>query len=90
MKTISHSERIHPLVEEKIRARVLDALAAGWTPEELWDARFWPPVGCRRGLASCMRPDYEIGEITPEYIELYRDDRVYGRITQKFRKKREV
>lgn len=87
MKTKSRFE-INPVVEEKIRARVLDALAAGWELEELWESRFWPPPGCRRGLASCMRPEQEIGEITPEYIEVYRDDISRGRITLKFYKRR--
>lgn len=78
---------MNPVVEEKIRARVLDALAAGWELEELWETRFWPPPGIRPGLAACMRPEQEIGEITPEYIEVYRDDRHRGRISQRFYKK---
>lgn len=81
--------KINPLVEAKIRARELGALALGWTPEELWEPNFWNIGlgGNRRGLASCMRPDQEIGEITAEYIEVYREDHARGRIVQRFYKK---
>lgn len=80
---------IDSLVTEKIRARVLDALAAGWTPEELWEERFWnwDIRGNRSGLVACMRPNQEIGKITPEYIELFRDDPGYGRISSRFYRK---
>jgi len=87
--TVTSRSNIHSLVKEKIRARVLDALAAGWTPEELWEERFWnfTEKGNRPGLMACMRPEQDIGEITPEYIELYRDDPVYARVVSRFYKK---
>lgn len=80
-------KRLDPRVAVKIRAREAEALAAGWTFAELWEARFWPPPPARRGLAAVMRADREIGEITPEYIELYRDDPHQGRrVSWRFRK----
>ncbi len=81
---------MNQVVEKKIRARVLDALAAGWTPEELWEERFWniDPVTHRNcpGLAACMKPEEEIGEITPDYIELCREKPGGERIILRFYK----
>ena len=80
---------IDPIVIDKIRAREAEALALGWKNEELWETRFWniTPEGNRPGLASGLRSNQEIGEITSQYIEIFRMDKFKGKLVQKFIKK---
>ena len=67
---------LDPAVEAEIRRIALDASEAGWTPDLLWEPRFWNIVGMsnRPGLAACMRPGYKIAEVTPDCIEIETDE----------------
>jgi hypothetical protein len=60
--------------KDEIRSIVLDAMAAGWTPELLWTETFWnvTPEGNKSGLATVMRPKDKIVEVTPDYITIKR------------------
>ncbi|WP_066639214.1 hypothetical protein [Desulfolucanica intricata] len=80
---------VKPQIAARIRAREAEALALGWTGEELWETKFWniTPEGNRPGLAAVLGPGQEIGRITELYIELYRDDIFKGRLVQRFYRK---
>lgn len=69
----SPAPRIPDKVEEEIRRIEAEALALGWTHEELWEPCFWNigPDGVNRpGLAAVMFPGNRIAEVTAEAIVL--------------------
>lgn len=80
--------KLNPTVAAKIRAMEAEALALGWTFQELWESRFWhmEELAVKRGLASFLKPDWEIGEITAGFIEIYHVDHHGRRAVQKWRK----
>jgi hypothetical protein len=61
----------HPLIDDVIRAKIeaieRDARAKGWPAELLWSRVYWD---LPRGLAATLDPDDEIGQVTPDYIEI--------------------
>src|SRR5262249_9037478 len=63
----------HPLIADAVRAKIetieAQAGAAGWPAEILWNAGFWDMP---RGLAAVLDAEDEIGEVTPEYIEIWK------------------
>lgn len=71
------SRPLNPEVEAEIRRIALDAIDQGWSPEMLWESRFWNIVDGvnRTGLAACMRPGDVITNVTEDYIEICREDR---------------
>ncbi len=64
--------RVNPQAAARIRVREAEALAVGWTFEQLWESRFWNITNGRNrpGLAATMRPGDKLGEITENYIEI--------------------
>jgi hypothetical protein len=66
----------HPLVPPEVRAKIesieADARAKGWPAELLWNGGFWD---CPRGLAALLDPADEIGEVTPDFIEIVKTRR---------------
>jgi hypothetical protein len=46
-----------------------DARAKGWPAELLWNNGFWD---CPRGLAAILDAGDEIGDVTPDYIEIWK------------------
>ena len=77
--------KIDQVVIDEIRSREAEALALGWTKELLYGEKRWNIVNLqnRTGLAAIMQSYYEIGDITPDYIETYRF-RHGTKIVQKF------
>jgi hypothetical protein len=69
---IAHDSR-HPLicdaVRKKIEAIEADARAKGWPAELLWSSAF---CDLPRGLAAMLEPGDEIGEVTSEFIEIWK------------------
>jgi hypothetical protein len=63
----SRSPLVGPEVRQKIEAIESEARIKGWPAELLWNAGFWD---CPRGLAALLDPEDEIGEVTPDYIEI--------------------
>ena len=64
---------LDPEVRAEIQRIALEAISLGWTPELLWEARFWnivPGAGNRPGLAAVMRPGDKITEVTEDYIAI--------------------
>ena len=63
----------HPLIPNTIRAKIevieADARANGWPAELLWNNAHWD---LPRGLAAVLDADDEIGEVTPDYIEIWK------------------
>jgi hypothetical protein len=61
----------HPLVNDLVRAKIeaieTEARQLGWPAELLWSRVYWD---LPRGLAAILEADDEIGEVTPEYIEV--------------------
>lgn len=66
------SKQINPEVEAEIRRIALDAISLGWSPEMLWETRFWNVKGIenRPGLAAVIGPGDTITEVTEKYIEI--------------------
>ena len=66
------SKQINPEVEAEIRRIALDAISLGWSPELLWEQKFWNIVNGenRPGLAACLRPGDVITDVTEDYIEI--------------------
>jgi len=62
---------IDPQVKTEIQRILLDALALGWEPQQIWESRFWniTEAGNRPGLAALMKPGDKLGEVTESYIE---------------------
>jgi len=62
-----------PLIADEVRATIeaieAEARADGWPPELLWNNAFWD---CPRGLAAVLDSGDEIGEVTPDYIEIWK------------------
>ena len=69
------SKQLKPEVEAEIRRIALDAISLGWSPELLWEQKFWNIRGIenRPGLAACLRPEDTITDVTEDYIEISRD-----------------
>ncbi|HHY94540.1 MAG TPA: hypothetical protein GX513_05965 [Firmicutes bacterium] len=69
----SPAPRIPDNVAEEIGRIEAEALALGWTHEELWEPRFWN-IGTdgvnRPGLAAVMFPGYRIAEVTQKAVVL--------------------
>lgn len=66
---------LDPDIKAEIQKIALEAISLGWTPELLWETRFWniiPGAGNRPGLAALMNPGDKLGEITGDYIEIIR------------------
>jgi len=65
------SDSRHPLIPDAIRAKIeaieAEARAKSWPAELLWNAGFWDSP---RGLAAVLDAEDEIGEVTPDYIEI--------------------
>lgn len=81
MNIISPVPKVNPQVAARVRAREAEALAAGWSFEDLWESRFWNIVdGMNRpGLVALMFPGDDLGEITKKYIEIIRSSGVVHR-----------
>ena len=81
---------IDPAVVEKIKAREAEALSKGWEPDELWMDKPYNLTarGNEPGLIVGFRSEFSIGEITPQSIEIYRDDALRGKMRQIFISKR--
>ena len=64
---------LHPLIPEAIRAKIEaiepEARAKGWPAELLWNNAIWD---LPRGIAAVLDADDEIGEVTPDYIEIWK------------------
>jgi hypothetical protein len=54
-------------VRAKIEAIEAKARAKGWPAELLWSRAYWD---LPRGLAALLDSDDDIGEVTPDYIEI--------------------
>jgi hypothetical protein len=63
----------HPLIDPEVRAKIeaieAEARAKGWPAELLWSRVYWD---LPRGLAAVMDADDEIGDVTPDYIEIWK------------------
>jgi hypothetical protein len=63
----------HPLVPDEVRQKIEaiepEARAMNWPAELLWNAGFWD---CPRGLAAVLEPEDEIGEVTADFIEVWK------------------
>jgi hypothetical protein len=72
---------LDPQVKTEIQRVLLEALSLGWTPEMLWEARFWnvTEAGNRPGLAAVMWPGDRIIEVTEDYIAIQRASGVVHR-----------
>jgi len=79
---------VSPEVKEEIRSVVLEALEAGWTPELLWEERFWNITlqGNRPGLAAVMHKGDKIIEVKEDYIAIQRPSGVVHRFFHPDRK----
>ena len=66
------SKPLDPEVKAEIQRIALEAISLGWTPELLWEARFWniTEAGNRPGLAAVMRLGDTITEVTEDYIAI--------------------
>lgn len=75
-------DKINPQVVARIRAREAEALAAGWTPEQLWESKVWNIISGRNqtGLAATMRLGDQLGLVTENYIEIIRRSGVVHRM----------
>lgn len=75
------ARKVKPEVAARIRAREAEALAAGWSFEDLWENKFWNIVNGqnRPGLAALMHPGDDIGRITEKRIEIIRQSGVVHR-----------
>jgi|GEM_PF-3111280 len=73
---------VNPQLPDQIRAREAEALAAGWTAEQLWEDRFWVIRNGRNrpGLAALMKPGDDLEEITGLYIDIRRRSGVVHRL----------
>jgi len=63
---------LDPRCAEEIQRIAPDAVARGWSPELLWEQRFWNICAGgenRPGLAALMRPGDRITDVTELYIE---------------------
>jgi hypothetical protein len=71
-RSVSPDSR-HPLICDAVRVKIeaieADARAKGWPAELLWSCAFWHSP---RGLAALLDAGDEIGEVTPEYIEIWK------------------
>jgi len=65
----SRQTLICPEVRVKLEAVEADARSKGWPAELLWNNAFWD---LPRGLAALLNPGDEIGEVTAEYIEIWK------------------
>ena len=63
---------VRPSALEKVQAIEKEALAAGWTPGELYRnrGRYRFPYGQDFGIVCFIDPDQRLGQVTPEKIEL--------------------
>jgi hypothetical protein len=63
----------HPLIPDTIREKIeaieAEARAKGWPAELLWNNAIWD---LPRGIAAVLDADDEIGEVTPDYIEIWK------------------
>jgi hypothetical protein len=63
----------HPLITDEVRKKIeaveVEARALNWPAELLWNAGFWD---CPRGLAAVLDPTDEIGDVTPDYIDVWK------------------
>ena len=63
----------HPLIPDAILAKIeaieAEARGKGWPAELLWNNALWD---LPRGLAVVLDVGDEIGEVTPEYIEIWK------------------
>lgn len=67
------SKPLDPEVKAEIQRIALEAVSLGWTPDLLWETRFWniTKTGINRpGLAAVMRPGDKIIEVTEDYIAI--------------------
>lgn len=65
----SRNPLLGPDVRAKIEAVEAEARVKGWPAELLWNAGFWD---CPRGLAAVLEPSDEIGDVTTDYIEIWK------------------
>jgi hypothetical protein len=69
----SYRNSRHPLicdaVRKKIEAIEAEARTKGWPAELLWSSAFWD---LPRGLAAVLEPADAIGEVTPDYIDVWK------------------
>lgn len=70
--------KVDPEAKSRIRQEImriaLKAVSLGWTPELLWEEKFWNIKGVenRPGLIATMRPGDKIVEVTENYISIER------------------
>jgi hypothetical protein len=65
--------QMHPAVVAEIKRIEPEALRLGWLPERLWNRAFWPHTAEHpRGLASVMKSDYQVLEVSPDSICILR------------------
>ena len=55
------------MTDPRIKAIEAEALAAGWTHEQLWNMS---PLWCDKGLAGIINPKQTITRVTPQAIRL--------------------
>ena len=72
-----NTRQLDPWVKAEIQKIAPYAIARGWSPEMLWESRFWNIVDGvnRTGLAACMRPGDRITAVTGDYIEISREEK---------------
>lgn len=55
------------MTDPRITAIEPEAIAAGWTHEQLWNVT---PLWCDKGLADIIQPTQRITSVTPQAIRL--------------------
>lgn len=72
--------KLSPEVTAEISRIESEALAAGWSREELWNYSFWPHTSeHQRGLAAVMEPGDRIVEVTPDWIAIEKSNQGHTR-----------